>query len=310
MIDVGSPLLDVVIALAFVFFLLSIICSALMESVAALLKLRAKALEKSIRSLLAGDTDSTTAAAVLDHPLVQSAGTEGAPSYVTPRNFALALLDTLAPPPAGQAGSRDVVAAVRSQTETLPEPLQRQIEPILDEAQEDIADLRAGIENWFDSSQDRVSGWYKRRTQSIILGIAIVVTIALNVSTFRVVDRLWNDSTVRSSVVAAATAAVEEEASSTTDPEPDATGAAEVDPINEAQAAGEKARVATGDLAALNLPIGWGDDNQNWFSALNLVGWAVTVIAIWLGAPFWFQLLSRLAPLRSTGPKPETSDSG
>ena len=37
----------------------------------------------------------------------------------------------------------------------------------------------------------------------------------------------------------------------------------------------------------------------------TLGGWLLTVAAISLGAPFWFDTLSRLSRLRSTG-KPET----
>jgi hypothetical protein len=37
-----------------------------------------------------------------------------------------------------------------------------------------------------------------------------------------------------------------------------------------------------------------------------VAGWLITVAAVSLGAPFWFDLLSRLARLRGSGP-PETS---
>ena len=38
---------------------------------------------------------------------------------------------------------------------------------------------------------------------------------------------------------------------------------------------------------------------------LGLLGWLVTILAISLGAPFWFDALGRLSRLRSSG-KPET----
>jgi hypothetical protein len=38
---------------------------------------------------------------------------------------------------------------------------------------------------------------------------------------------------------------------------------------------------------------------------LTLLGWLLTILAISLGAPFWFDTLSRLSRLRSSG-KPET----
>src|SRR4051812_46730290 len=39
--------------------------------------------------------------------------------------------------------------------------------------------------------------------------------------------------------------------------------------------------------------------------ALAVLGWLLTIAAISLGAPFWFDTLSRLSRLRSSG-KPET----
>jgi hypothetical protein len=44
-------------------------------------------------------------------------------------------------------------------------------------------------------------------------------------------------------------------------------------------------------------------DGGDWFR--NLGGWFLTFVAISLGAPFWFDTLSRLSRLRNTG-KPET----
>ena len=35
------------------------------------------------------------------------------------------------------------------------------------------------------------------------------------------------------------------------------------------------------------------------------MGWVLTATAVSLGAPFWFDLLSRVAKLRGTGRRPE-----
>jgi hypothetical protein len=55
------------------------------------------------------------------------------------------------------------------------------------------------------------------------------------------------------------------------------------------------------------LPAGWGDgtdwSNAAWVSS-HVAGWLVTALLLMLGAPWWFDALSRLAPLRATGTKP------
>jgi len=49
-------------------------------------------------------------------------------------------------------------------SEALPNPKQALI-ALLDAAGDDVAKARENIETWFNSSMDRVSSWYKRRTQ-------------------------------------------------------------------------------------------------------------------------------------------------
>jgi hypothetical protein len=111
-IDLGSPVIDVAIGLSFVFFLLSVIASAISEFFAGVLKLRGKTLLKGIKGMV-GDVE--IAAKVFEHPLVRTDGTkktqrqmeegdekvtwlakllkiEHKPSYVSAENFARALL--------------------------------------------------------------------------------------------------------------------------------------------------------------------------------------------------------------------------
>ena len=55
----------------------------------------------------------------------------------------------------------------------------------------------------------------------------------------------------------------------------------------------------------LQLPIGWSNGNAPdsvGDALLNyLPGWLITIAAISLGAPFWFDLLGRLVQLRASG---------
>jgi hypothetical protein len=42
-----------------------------------------------------------------------------------------------------------------------------------------------------------VSGWYKRKTQVLLLVIGAAVVLALNANTLTIADRLWSDQAVR-----------------------------------------------------------------------------------------------------------------
>lgn len=66
------------------------------------------------------------------------------------------------------------------------------------------------------------------------------------------------------------------------------------------------------------LPLGWSrepyDFKKDFFSSVGKtiaghgIGWLASILAICLGAPFWFDLLNKIANLRSSGPKPSTTD--
>jgi hypothetical protein len=77
---------------------------------------------------------------------------------------------------------------------------------MIDSAATDIDTLKTHIEDWYNSTMDRVSGWYKYHTQGMLLGIGIVLAIALNADTVNIVLQLSKNPTLRESVVAAAQA--------------------------------------------------------------------------------------------------------
>ena len=114
---------------------------------------------------------------------------------------------------------------------------------------------------------ERASGWYKRKVQLVLLILSVTVAIGLNVDTVRVATSFWNDQALRSAVVAQANT-------------------------------GNKNAVET--IENLTLPVGWGPNApDNVLAALP--GWILTIAALQLGAPFWFDLLSRLARMRGSG---------
>jgi hypothetical protein len=137
---------------------------------------------------------------------------------------------------------------------------------------------------------DRVSGWYKRWAQAVTCVVAIAVTVIFNVSAVKVAETLANEPTVRSAIAAQAQGAAE-------DGEVDST------------AAGKSAEYAVNELEALEIPILWNESTDD-VDVEHLLGWLITIAAISLGAPFWFDALGRLARLRTTGKKPDRETAG
>ncbi len=295
MFDLNGPALEVAIGLAFAFFLLSIVASAITEGISWATNQRAKTLEKGLKGMF-GDDD--VAADVLAHPLAKtdmsSAVPDRKPAYLSSRNFGLALVDTLKE--RGGGNSEDSLAKLNAgvnAVRTEASPLGRQLDALVEEAGDgDPADFRKAAERWFDDGMDRVSGLYKRWAQKVAIVAALIVAIALNASAVRIAERLAADPTVRSAVVTGAEGAVTRSKTS-----PKATG--------------EAAQNAVKELETLKVPILWSAAN-NPFESVSvflaaLAGWLVTAIAISLGAPFWFDALGKLAHLKTSGKKPSTA---
>jgi hypothetical protein len=285
----GSAILDVALGLVFVFLLLSLVCSALNELLETGLKKRASDLERGIKELI-GDPNNETGfvAQIYNHGLVNGLfrGKYGQadaklPSYIPARNFAIALIQIYE--------QRKNASAAPEQDPAL--PLAVKIPPNIvsalnafeNTAKGDLNKMREHVEHWYNSSMDRVSGWYERRTQLVILCVGIVLSGALNVDCLEIARRLSTDPTLRQGVVSLAAANVKSQPASTQN-----------QPIDQI-----KANIKA--LDTLALPIGWEDVDQR-FSAwlLRILGWLLTGVAVSLGAPFWFDVLNKIIVVRST----------
>ncbi|HTO43075.1 MAG TPA: hypothetical protein VML56_03280 [Burkholderiales bacterium] len=286
----GSGAIDVAIGLAFVFALLSLICSSVTELISQLLGWRAQTLEQGIRNLI---TDPATREAFYRHPLIRSlgnptkSGEKGHPSYLPSDMFALVLLDVLAPSQTDQkAPAKDQAAA---------DELRRALQALAGTAGTNLDALRGKVEGWFDDVMDRASGWYKRKAQWMLLVIAVVVTVIANADAISLATSLWQSPSLRASVVEAASAYANEQAA------------------NGEEATLDELRQHLDELANRGLPLGWGADKVlstreagPWAS--KLAGLLLTALAASLGAPFWFDLVNKLINVRSTGNVPPRSN--
>src|SRR5205085_7068032 len=48
---------------------------------------------------------------------------------------------------------------------------------------------------WFEDQMDRVTGWYKRDSKTILFVIGAIIVVAMNVDTIAVASILWRDPT-------------------------------------------------------------------------------------------------------------------
>ena len=300
----GSLMLDVAIGMVLVYLLLSFVAAAVREGVETLLKERSRFLQRGVTELL-HDPDLT--AALFSHPQVsalyrgdyaEAVRNRELPSYIPSRNFALALLDIAVrgrdPNSASEAGPGAAslsLPAVRQNVSRIGNAaVQRVVLSAIDLSGGDFARAQASIESWFDSSMDRVSGWYKHRTQRILIVTGIVVAIVANVDTIRVAHSFYNDPGQRQLAIAMAGSLTKEPPPGTST----ATGATQT--VRSDSLSTEMLH----RLDGLKLPVGWPDPAfpKEWY--MRILGWLITGFAISFGAPFWFDLLNRMMVVRST----------
>lgn len=349
-------MLDVAIGMVFIYLLISVICTATNEIIEAYLKLRSVDLEEGIRQLLSDPEGKGLTKDIYDHPLVNGLFrgtydsskiresnkryTRGSdlPSYIPAKNFALALIDVLPLSGLNTGGEKSPEALandmlqkpVISPLNVTPQPLRTVINAIdneqvkkalltiLDAARDDVTKVREGIEDWYNSSMDRVSGWYKRRVQKIVFLLGLGIVLCMNADSIAIFNNLVNDRPLRSAIVNAA----QHMGIDTT------KNAGIITPTS-------KIKADADSLYVLGLPIGWrwksylnntknavsnfnaipGFDYENalgsslWQWFLKLMGWLITTFAISLGAPFWFDMLNKVMTVRSTiKPKEKVSD--
>ena len=277
----GSTILDVAIGIAFIYLLVSLVISAINEFIAALLKSRAKNLAQGIQALLQDPSPTGWAARLYQHPLVASLSTPNSkPSYIPSRTFALALLDLIAP--ATTDGTR-TLADLKTGLANLPGPLQRTLTTLLEESQDDVERLKKQIEIWFNNGMDRVSGWYKRKTQWLQFFLGLSIVIVLNIDSVHIGRALWAvNSPLRASLVESAKSFVAQ---------PGGTNRPMKDVVDA--------------ISTASLPIGWSEFPKPDQWPTVVVGWLITAFAVSLGAPFWFDLLNKFVNVRASGKAPE-----
>ena len=316
-------ILDVVIGLIFIYLLLSLVCTAMGEFWAGFARRRARTLTVGIEQLLregpkpAREGDGSAIDVVKEfygHDLIQTISrrtTRGVrkPDYIPARTFALALLDIVKP---ADGKSIDLGAfAADIDRALIPASLKKNLKIILREAGGDLEKFRAGVETWFNNAMDRVSGWYKRRTQYWILLFAAIVAVFTNADTIAVTRALSTDSALRAAVVAQAEQLAKLPADSVIMPGDTLTP----DSVIERNQRRIEARIQ--QLEGIGVPLGWKEGGKPvgmgaWWKAASgaerwskIIGLLLTALALSLGAPFWFDMLNKVINVRNAGRAPD-----
>lgn len=315
----GSSILEVVIGVLFLFLLLSLIVSAIAELIAQALAMRSKTLSDAVSTML---FDPAARDAVYNHPLIKTLAqqnkfdeffhrTEPArPSYIPSDRFAQALLETFKV----HVDANGQVQITGRDGVVVPPDLERLLTSLakpLSGAVADAQQLQAEAMKWFDESMQRVSGWYRRKTQLVLAVVGAFVVFFANANVIRYAEALIVNPTARAAVVSAAESAV-------ASPAPGASPGTSPAPAGPSLTTDQTlAELRKLDFALYWIPDAPAGDPRHWPTNLpelwdafvaNGIGWLLTTAALTMGAPFWFDMLNKVIGLRTTGPKPKSTE--
>jgi hypothetical protein len=307
-----SSILDVAIGLSLIFATFALVASGITDGIAAILNLRGRMLYTALVRTL---NDSGTKV-LLKHVAVQplqrktARNLEGAkkgnsPSYIPSWLFAAAATDIdLRAQIQSSDGETSAPTAEQAATELVDRladtPLADVVSSVTRTGATTIDEVRGGLERWFDGYMERVSGWYKRRTQWILLVVGVLVALGGNVDAISLTRQLAEDSSLTAQVL------------ELTD-----TGACEsgdndcitntLDALPGAQLGLFWTSTCTdcgGFWERRNL-----DDGGDWLKKIG--GILMGGIALSFGAPFWYDLIGRGKALKSAGKQPsEATETG
>jgi hypothetical protein len=268
----GSQILEVGIGLILVFLLVSLILTAVRESIESIAKTRARDLERAIAELLKDPDGEGLRKKLYTHPLVYSLFPGGlactrfdeagkvierakknVPSYIPREVFSAALQDILKdemaragrPGAAPRPDAAEGAGALALGTAHVIQAYQA----LLDVSGGEADRVRKGIESWYDASMDRASGWFKRRTQLILFGLGVGIAVLLNINAITIAQYLATNQAVREGMVELAGKIDEEHAAEAKADREAAAGKAET-----STAPGDEKESAAGNQTATAAP--------------------------------------------------------
>ncbi len=329
-----DAILEVAIGLVATWLILSVAVSQIQEWISTALAWRAQNLERTIRNMLQNEQ---LARAFYNHPLIQSMmepGKERKPSYIPASTFATVMMDLFinAGSPAGEqaVGSGtpsigQINAGILSIKQANP-GLGRIMDHIfphlsnnLISVDQSVAQARINMENWYNSVQERATGWYKRNIMFWALGIGIALALIFNIDTLQITTQLWKAPTVRQALIQQATATA-------AGAQPTGTLSTLLKPQDYADSLAVPVGWSTAPAADPSTQCGWMpfqnvhpgfisqnqcniivnlpamNDGWGWFA--KLLGILLSGVAAMQGAPFWFDILKKLVNIRGSGGAP------
>ncbi len=315
----NSPIIDIAIGLSFLYFLLGLLASSVNEMIFTFLKTRPKYLKGAILNFLHSDW-KTIGQEIVESPYIKSLSKNEAsfPSYIPSEAFSQAVIDIIKGTDELPQTVEDIRAKIKGNPIFKGET-EKWLLGMLDQSFGKIDQFYKQLENSYLQAMKRVTGWYARKAKRTVLIIGVVISVGLNIDTIAITQYLWKSPT---QAKAFADLAVQEYENYNKDGAiiiniGDSTkyntnlDTAKTVSDKDLKSIKEKIQTIQTEVSALPIPLGWNTQttsqkNGMMAYASMAMGWLITAMAIYLGAPFWFDLLGKIVNIRGSGSKPKT----
>lgn len=335
----NSPILDLIILLAFTYFMGSLLLSTINESIAnGLFRLRQNGLKNAMELLfLKPEWKTFVQKQFIKSPHIQSLMRDAKkyPAYIPANNFILTVIQML--------GSKDYVQGKLQETianATLPEDFKQVLQDIAAKADNKLEGFEKGLTQFYNDAMDRAGGWYKKRIRLILLLLGFGMSAALNLDTIKIADDALNNKqqlkeTVDKIVANLANIQVNKDSLTTTFTIKGADGKvlvsqkSSLDTVVDRTAKSKNTKASVESFHTIQLMYentsslslgykGWADAQTQWTGnswaifferagsfLKKLLGVLITAFALQLGSNYWFDMLNKAVNIRAVGKKPE-----
>lgn len=335
----NSNIIDVALAIVFIYFLFSIIASSISEMITQIRNSRGNFLREALEKMLRDNLNKDYSSMLYEHPAIATLKEKASkfPAYISSDQFALSLIDVIANESTTvtfsqnqedfrisvkEEPARDTngfvitdrynkfvyVVENKMQYSSFKTMLRSFIANTTKEEE-----LKKNIENWYNQYMERLGGWYGKKIRFRLFIIGISIALILNVDSVFMIQKIQKDTVLRNTLTQAATTYAKEHKAA---PAEDSTLKGNLKQIKETYQ----------EIGLLDLPIGykktihydnfpnWSRQFLHWFFyrppidyLLKIIGLIITAFAVSFGAPFWFNVMNKLINVRSSI-KPKEAD--
>ena len=329
----NSSILDIVIGFSFLFFLLSNCVTLIVELLSSWMNIRSKNLKKGIQKLLddiidnKGNNASGLSKLFFEHPMITSLTSEKkALNKLKSDKFARVVIDILNKESAKNKGKRtnkttqlsngnisssiDIVSSKNYFDQTRTSETVDLLKTFAEEAREDINEFQQKLENWFDEQGDQMRDWFAAEIRTVTLMVSVFVVFALNVDSIRIYKALSKNDKLRMELANSAAEFLENHKD------------VEFVKKDSANYTKEIAKIYNESLKEPMelMGIGWKNAKGTYSSkdgsgislcafATSILGMIISILAISLGAPFWYDVLTRVNRLKNAANQTNTTTS-